>query len=75
MLHEEERHINPVHTLISGSSFSLVAELGAGRPGLFPAGVGIFSLRHLVQIGSGAHPAFCEVGTGLLIRIYGLILS
>jgi hypothetical protein len=30
----------------------------------FPAGAGNFSLRHHVQTGSGAHPAFYSVGTG-----------
>jgi hypothetical protein len=28
----------------------------------FPAGTGTFSLRHRVDIGSGAHPAFYPVG-------------
>jgi hypothetical protein len=30
----------------------------------FPAGVGNFSLRHRVQTGSEAHPAFNPTGTG-----------
>jgi hypothetical protein len=30
----------------------------------FPAGTGDFSLHHLVQNGSGAHPASYPIGTG-----------
>jgi hypothetical protein len=30
----------------------------------FPAGAGNFSLRHHVQTGSGAHPAFYPVDSG-----------
>jgi hypothetical protein len=30
----------------------------------FPVGAGNFSLRHRVQTGSGAHPAFYPIGTG-----------
>jgi hypothetical protein len=32
----------------------------------FPAGAGNFSLHHCVQNGSGAHPASCPMGTGVL---------
>jgi len=33
----------------------------------FPVGVGIFSLRHRVQTGSGAHPASYPIGTGIFL--------
>jgi hypothetical protein len=39
--------------------------LRAGRPGFDSRqGQGYFSLRHHVQTGSGAHPAFYTMGTG-----------
>jgi hypothetical protein len=43
-----------------GSSVSIVTRLRAGRAGLNS------HQRHHVQTGSGAHPAFCPVGTGAL---------
>jgi hypothetical protein len=46
---------------------SVVTGMQPGRPGFdFPTGAGIFSLQHRVQIGYGAHPASCRMGTGAL---------
>jgi hypothetical protein len=43
------------------------AGLRAGWSGVrVPAGAGNFSLHHLVQTGSGAHPAFYQMCTGAL---------
>jgi len=33
-----------------------------------PAGAGTFHLRHHIQIGSGAHPASYQIGTGGFFR-------
>jgi hypothetical protein len=32
----------------------------------FPTGAGNFSVHHRVQTGSGAHTAYCPMGTGVL---------
>jgi len=46
-----------------------VARLRTGQPGFDSRqGLGLFSPLHRVQIGSGAHPTFCLMGTGVLPR-------
>jgi len=45
-----------------GSSVSIGTTLRTARPGMDPR-QGFFSLRHLVQTGSGTHPTSYPVGT------------
>jgi hypothetical protein len=44
------------------SSVGIVTKLRPGLP--YPIGIENVSLRHHVQIGSGAHPASYPMGTG-----------
>jgi hypothetical protein len=51
-------------TLASLYKMATSAGLRAGLSGIqFPAGAGNFSLHHLIQSGSGAHPASYPMGT------------
>jgi hypothetical protein len=55
---------------IRGSSVSIVSRLQAWRPGFnsHRGSGGIFSLRHLIETGSGAHPASYPMDTGAAFR-------
>jgi hypothetical protein len=67
IFHSTYSHVLFVHDYIYVITWS-VQQLGYGLDYWdsrvqFPAGARNFSLHHSVQTGSGAHPAFCPVGT------------
>jgi hypothetical protein len=56
-------NVFPAYAKSQGSSVSVVNRQTTGVR--FPAGAGIFILRHLVQTGSGGNPDSCTMGTGV----------
>jgi hypothetical protein len=57
------------------SSGSIVSDYGLDDRGSIPAGAKNFSYRLFVQTGSGAHPASCTMGTGVLTPVLKRDLS